>query len=102
MYDSLFRQFGVYRADSIEEFFDIARSCVVGTLSGRRGPGTRGIRRWRRSGARRCGRVGVLWGGGIAGVDVRPAGVRAGYRDAPRSFFTRLSTGARSASAKMQ
>ena len=32
MYDSLFRQFGVYRADSIEEFFDIARSCVVGTL----------------------------------------------------------------------
>ena len=32
VYDSLFRQFGVYRADSIEEFFDIARSCVVGTL----------------------------------------------------------------------
>ena len=31
VYDSLFRQFGVYRADSIEEFFDIARSCVVGT-----------------------------------------------------------------------
>ena len=32
VYDSLFRQFGVYRADSIEEFFDIARSCVIGTL----------------------------------------------------------------------
>ena len=31
VYDSLFRQFGVYRADSIEEFFDIARSCVIGT-----------------------------------------------------------------------
>ena len=31
VYDSLFRQFGVYRAYSIEEFFDIARSCVVGT-----------------------------------------------------------------------
>ena len=31
MYDSLFRQFGVYRADSIEEFFEIARSCVIGT-----------------------------------------------------------------------
>ena len=32
VYDSLFRQFGVYRAESIEEFFDIARSSVVGTL----------------------------------------------------------------------
>ncbi len=32
VYESLFRQFGVYRAESIEEFFDIARSCVVGTL----------------------------------------------------------------------
>ena len=31
VYDSLFRQFGVYRADSIEEFFDIARSCVIGS-----------------------------------------------------------------------
>ena len=32
MYDSLFRQFGVYRAESIEEFFDVARSSVIGTL----------------------------------------------------------------------
>ena len=31
VYDSLFRQFGVYRADSIEEFFDVARSCVIGS-----------------------------------------------------------------------
>ena len=30
VYDALFRQFGVYRADSIEEFFDVARSCVIG------------------------------------------------------------------------
>ena len=29
---SLLRQFGVYRAESIEEFFDIARSSIVGTL----------------------------------------------------------------------
>ena len=32
VYDAIFRQLGVYRAESIEEFFDIARSCVVGTL----------------------------------------------------------------------
>ena len=32
VYDSLFRQFGVYRAESIEEFFDVARSSVIGTL----------------------------------------------------------------------
>lgn len=32
VYDSIFRQFGVYRADSIEEFFDIARSCVIAKL----------------------------------------------------------------------
>ena len=32
VFDSIFRQFGVYRAESIEEFFDIARSCVIGTL----------------------------------------------------------------------
>ena len=32
VYGSLFRQFGVYRAESIEEFFDIARSCVIGTF----------------------------------------------------------------------
>ena len=32
VYDAVFRQFGVYRAESIEEFFDIARSCVIGTL----------------------------------------------------------------------
>ena len=31
VFDSLFRQFGVYRAESIEEFFDIARSSVIGT-----------------------------------------------------------------------
>ena len=31
VYDALFRQFGVYRADSIEEFFDVARSCVIGS-----------------------------------------------------------------------
>ena len=32
VYDAIFRQFGVYRAESIEEFFDVARSCVVGVL----------------------------------------------------------------------
>ena len=32
VYDAVFRQFGVYRAESIEEFFDVARSCVVGAL----------------------------------------------------------------------
>ena len=32
VYDSLFRQFGVYRAESIEEFLDVARSSVIGTL----------------------------------------------------------------------
>ena len=31
--------------------------------SGRSGPGTSGIRRWRRPGARRCGRGAMLWGG---------------------------------------
>lgn len=30
--DAIFKQFGVYRASSIEEFFDIARACVVGQL----------------------------------------------------------------------
>ena len=29
---SFCRQFGVYRAESIEEFFDVARSSVIGTL----------------------------------------------------------------------
>jgi acetate---CoA ligase (ADP-forming) len=30
--DAIFKQFGVYRASSIEEFFDVARACVVGQL----------------------------------------------------------------------
>ena len=34
VYDAVFRQLGVYRAESIEEFFDVGRSCVVGTLPG--------------------------------------------------------------------
>ena len=33
------RQFGVYRADSIEEFFDIARSCVIRLPAGQRAGG---------------------------------------------------------------
>jgi acetate---CoA ligase (ADP-forming) len=32
IYASIFRQFGVYRASSIEEFFDIGRACVIGQL----------------------------------------------------------------------
>ncbi len=32
IYAAIFRQYGVYRAASIEEFFDIGRACVVGQL----------------------------------------------------------------------
>ena len=32
VYDALFRQYGVYRAHSIEEFFDIGAACAVGQL----------------------------------------------------------------------
>ncbi len=32
IYDALFRQYGVYRTHSIEEFFDIAAACAIGQL----------------------------------------------------------------------
>ena len=32
IYTALFRQYGVHRVNSIEEFFDIGRACVVGQL----------------------------------------------------------------------
>ena len=32
VYDALFRQYGVYRAHSIEEFFDIAGACAIGQM----------------------------------------------------------------------